>query len=260
LEPPSQASWSLWRRLHSQRERDAAHRQLRVASCFFYLRAMALAPSICGVILAAGFSTRMGRDKALLPWPPVAEGTPVANTFLGASVDLLQAYSDLVIVVAGKNEASIEPIAYAHGGFIAVNRQPERGQFSSLQVGMQEVLNRGRDAALIALIDHPPVLPSTVETLRDVFLNSDPEVWAVVPEVRRGEELVHGHPILIGREMIEAFLRAPTDSTARDVEHRYQQHIRYVAVDDARVAMSVDTPEDYERLISADLISSEKQF
>ena len=38
---------------------------------------MALAPSICGVILAAGVSTRMGRDKALLPWPPVAEGTPV---------------------------------------------------------------------------------------------------------------------------------------------------------------------------------------
>ena len=220
---------------------------------------MALAPSICGVILAAGSSTRMGRDKALLPWPPVAEGTPTANTFLGVTIDLFQAYSDLVIVVAGKNEAAIEPVAYAHGAFVVVNQQPERGQFSSLQAGLHEVLNRGRDAALIALIDHPPVLPSTVQTLRDVFLNSGPKVWAVVPEVRRGEELVHGHPIVVGREIIELFLRAPADATARDVEHHYQQHIRYVPVDDARVATNIDTPEDYERLSASHLISSEKQ-
>jgi molybdenum cofactor cytidylyltransferase len=221
---------------------------------------MALAPSICGVILAAGSSTRMGRDKALLPWPPVAEGTPAANTFLGATIDLFQAYTDLVIVVAGKNEALIEPEAYAHGAFVAVNQHPERGQFSSLQIGMHEVLNRGRDAALIALIDHPPVLPITVQALRDAFLNSGPDTWAVVPEVRRGEEIVHGHPILVGREIIEAFLRAPVDATARDVEHRYAQHIQYVRVDDARVATNVDTPEDYERLFGSDLISSEKQF
>ncbi len=221
---------------------------------------MALAPSICGVILAAGFSTRMGRDKALLPWPPVAEGTPAANTFLGATIDLLQAYTDLVIVVAGKNEAALEPVAYAHGASVAVNREPERGQFSSLQVGMHEVLNRGRDAALIALIDHPPVLPGTVQALRDVFLNSGPDVWAVIPEVRRGEDLVHGHPILVGREVIEAFLRAPADATARDIEHHLQQYIQYVPVQDARVATNIDTPQDYERLFGSDLISSEKQF
>ncbi len=221
---------------------------------------MILAPSICGVVLAAGFSTRMGRDKALLPWPPVAEGTPVANTFLGATIDLLQAYTDLVIVVAGKNEAVLEPVVYGHGAFLAVNREPERGQFSSLQTGLQEVLNRGRDAALIALIDHPPVLPITVRKLLDAFLTPGLDLWAVVPEVRRGEQLVHGHPIVVRREMIEVFLRAPADATARDVEHQYGQHIQYLPVEDARIAANIDTPEDYERLFSSNLISSEKQF
>ena len=201
----------------------------------------------------------MGRDKALLPWPPVAESTPVANTFLGATIDLLQAHSDLVIVVAGENASAITPVAYAHGAFVVVNLQPALGQFSSLHVGLQEVLNRGRDAAFIALIDRPPALPGTVRSLRNKFLYADPNVWAVVPEVKRGEQKVHGHPILVGREMIEAFLRAPVTSNAREVEHQYQQHIQYLAVEDPRLTMNVDTPEDYARLAQTEMISSEKQ-
>ena len=219
---------------------------------------MALSPNICGVILAAGFSSRMGRDKALLPWPPVAEGTPAANTFLGATIDLLQAYSELVIVVVGKNEPHITPVVYAHGAFLAVNREHERGQFSSLQVGLQEVLNHGRDAAFISLIDRPPVLPRTVKALREAFLYAEPDVWGVVPEFKRGDETVHGHPILIGRELIEAFRLAPATATARDIEHQHQRHIRYVPVDDPRLAMNVDTPEDYARLLNAEAMAAEK--
>jgi molybdenum cofactor cytidylyltransferase len=221
---------------------------------------MPLSPSICGVILSAGASSRMGREKALLPWPPVAQGTPAANTFLGATIDLLQAYSDLVIVVAGRNAAAIAPVVYAHAAFLTVNREPERGQFSSLQVGLQEVLNQGRDAAFVALIDRPPVLPDTVQQLREEFLYADPDVWGVVPEVMRGGQVVHGHPILIGRELIDRFLNSPATSTARAIEHECEAHIEYVRVDDPRVGVNIDTPEDYARLVGADAISSEKQL
>jgi molybdenum cofactor cytidylyltransferase len=221
---------------------------------------MPLSSSICGVVLAAGFSTRMGRDKALLPWPPVAEGTPVANTFLGASIDLLQSFADLVIVVAGKNAAAVGPVTYAHGGFLVVNPSPENGQFSSLRVGLQEVLNQGRDAAWISLIDRPPALPRTLHAVRDAFFSASHDVWAIVPELARGQATTHGHPILIGREMMEAFLRAPLDATAREVEHKHAEHIKYLPVDDPRISANIDTPADYERLFKNDLISSEKEF
>jgi len=113
---------------------------------------------------------------------------------------------------------------------------------------------------VIALVDRPPVVPGTVHDLTHALLTSPPEVWAVIPETRRGEEAVHGHPVVIGRDMIEAFLRAPADSSARDVEHRQQQHVRYMAIDDPRIVINVNTPEDYDRLRSANLITSETAF
>jgi molybdenum cofactor cytidylyltransferase len=206
---------------------------------------MARSPSFAGVILAAGESSRMGTDKALLPWPPQVEGPlPAKDTFLSAAIRSLLLTTDFVVVVAGKNGPDVAPIAYANGASVVPNPDPARGQFSSLQVGLQEVLNRGRDAAVITLVDRPPVGSETIQVLRDAFESASAEVWAVIPEL----EGKHGHPYLVGRELMEAFLQAPPTASARDIEHRYQNHIQYVAVDDPFVALNINTPDDYAAL------------
>ncbi|MCU1308411.1 MAG: hypothetical protein JWN45_3106 [Acidobacteriaceae bacterium] len=195
-----------------------------------------IAASFAGVILAAGESSRMGRDKALLPWH--------GQTLLSAAIDRLTPFTQLVIVVAGKNAELLKPEIYARGAFLAVNPEPECGQFSSLRVGLHEVLNHGRDAAVVTLVDRPPAKPATIATLLTHFARNferDNDKWAAIPEY----EGKHGHPIVIGREMIEAFLRADPKSTARDVEHANQEHIEYVPVDDPNVIVNINTPEDY---------------
>ena len=84
--------------------------------------------SFCGVILAAGESTRMGRDKALLPWPPQSSLNNSGETFLSAAIRLFAPYVDMVLVVVGKNQAELAPIVYSQGASMVVNSDPARGQ------------------------------------------------------------------------------------------------------------------------------------
>lgn len=199
---------------------------------------MSLSPSYAGVILAAGASSRMGSDKALLPWRN--------GTFLSSAINALQAASDLVIVIAGQNQQAVAPTVYSNGAFLVNNRNPEDGQFSSLRVGLNEVLGRGRDAAIITLVDRPAPKVETIEKLKQAFLAAPDNIWAVVPEFQGR----HGHPFIAGREMIEAFLRAPATSNAREVEHAHQEHILYLPVTDPLVATNVNTLQEFQQLLS----------
>jgi molybdenum cofactor cytidylyltransferase len=194
-------------------------------------------PSFAGVILAAGASSRMGQDKALLSY----EGA----TFLSGAIRMLQGACDFVVVVTGNNTELLKPVIYQSSAYYVRNAQPELGQFSSLRVGFQAVLDRGRDTACVTLVDRPPALPSTLAKLQQEFLQTSPDsTWAVVPQFN-GK---HGHPVLFSREMIEVCLRADPTTNAREVEHRYQNRIEYVDVDDRRIVININTPEDYSAI------------
>jgi CTP:molybdopterin cytidylyltransferase MocA len=186
----------------------------------------------------------MGTDKALLPYGE--------DTLLGASIRRLTPFTQLVIVVAGANVVGLKNSVYANGAFLVTNPAPEAGQFSSLRVGLGEVLNRGRDVAIITHVDRPPAAAETLQRLIAEFgakhnLPPTTRKWAIVPQV----DGKHGHPIVAGREMIEEFLRAPGDTTARDVEHQHHQRMEYVAVPDRNVITNLNTPDEYNAYLQS---------
>jgi molybdenum cofactor cytidylyltransferase len=197
-------------------------------------------PRLIGIVLAAGESRRMGRPKALLPCPP--DG----HTFITQAVRTLHTGGVAEVGVVGRvqdsalrNEVSRQarPVAYLE------NPSPERGQLSSLLVGVSYAEACDADAVMVLPVDIPSVKAATVQSLREAFdLGADPIVRAVY----QGR---HGHPVIFAR-LVFAELRAADHSVgAREVLRRDPARVREVAVDDAGVLRDVDEPDDYRRLV-----------
>lgn len=199
---------------------------------------------LCGIILAAGESSRMGTDKALLPWPPPATGATSApgRTLLSAAILALEPHTRAIVVVAGKNADAIATTVGACAAYMARNPDPSRGQFSSLQIGLRAAVDHGCDAAMITPVDCPPLAPASLALLREAFDRTrNGNLWAVAPE-NNGH---HGHPLLVSQEFIRIFLDAPVTANARDILRAHADRIVYVQVPDDLSRAGMNTPEEY---------------
>ena len=121
------------------------------------------------VVLAGGRSSRMGRPKALLP--------AGRETFVGRIARTLRdGGAGPVVVVAPAGDLAAR-IAAALGPHrppprVVANPDPDRGQLSSLLVGLAAIDRlgedpRGAEAALVTLVDVPLVTAATVRALLD---------------------------------------------------------------------------------------------
>jgi molybdenum cofactor cytidylyltransferase len=198
---------------------------------------------LCGVILAAGESSRMGTDKAMLPWPPAAPGAaPSRHTLLSAAILAFEPHTRVTVVVAGGNADSIAKLIGACGAYLARNPDPSRGQFSSLQIGLGAVLEHNCDSAMITPVDCPPLARSSLALLRESFQRAlARDLWAVAPE-NNGK---HGHPLLVSREFIRTFIEADVTSNARDILHAHSDRVVYVPVPDDLSRAGMNTPDEY---------------
>ncbi len=190
---------------------------------------------LAGVVLAAGRSERMGRPKALLP---DAEGVPfvarIARTLRRAGV------TPLVVVRPGAAEALAEALAAEDAGLV-VNPDPDRGQLSSLLVGLDAAGDP--DGLLVTLVDVPFVAEATVRAVVAAHARTR------APIVRPASGARHGHPVIFDRALFDALRRAPLDQGAKAVVRAHTAAIVNVPVDDEGAFVDLDTPEAYARAV-----------
>lgn len=191
---------------------------------------------IAAVVLAAGESSRMGRDKALLPFR--------GATFLEHIVSTLrQAQMEKIVVVLGHHADEIQAAVKLGNAEVMMNPRYREGQTTSLQAGLL-TLNEVVEGILLCLVDHPLISVSVVRKLIEAFQKQKPP--AVIPTYK-GER---GHPVIFSQTLFSEFKALGPDEGANLVARRHRAETVFVEVDDANVLRDIDTSADYEKLIA----------
>jgi molybdenum cofactor cytidylyltransferase len=190
---------------------------------------------IPGLILAAGESSRMGQDKALLTYR--------GRTFLETIIQTLrEADVSRVAVVLGHHAEEIQRGVKLEDVEVVINPEYQRGQTSSLQAGLRALNSADLEAVVLCLVDHPLISADTVRALVMSFRRTGAPV--VIPTFRNQR----GHPVLIARALFSELLGLDPGEGANTVIRKYRTATQLVEVNDSGILLDVDDPETYYRL------------
>jgi molybdenum cofactor cytidylyltransferase len=174
----------------------------------------------------------MGRPKALLQIG--------GRTFLENILSVVrQSEIEQTVVVLGHHREDIQKALRLENAVI--NPAYEEGMITSIQAGIRSV-QPTMDGALLFLVDHPVVDPTTL----DVLIGNFRPNRIILPKF----EGRRGHPVLFARNILDEILALPTTTGANAVLWKDPSRVVEVVVNDRGVVIDIDTPEDYQQLSS----------
>lgn len=188
---------------------------------------------IYGLIMAAGYSSRMGKLKALLP----LDGCTVLARCIRS---LVNGGASDVFVVTGHKADQVGTEAKTLGMHEIYNPDYDQGMFASVKAGVQG-LPDDASAFLVLPVDIPLVRSSTIRALTFDYLSNPADI---IYPCFRGER---GHPPLINVKLIPEILAHDGNGGLRTVLERHNQNARELNMPDIGILRDLDTPEDYEK-------------
>lgn len=190
---------------------------------------------ICGLILAAGLSMRMGDFKPLMPLG--------GKTLIEHAVDsILSGGAGQVVVVTGfRGEELGALLRRRYGGEVVLAENPAYAQtdmLESIRIGCRAL--PPCDAFFLLPGDMPVVRRSTFQKL--LAARPVDQVSIVFPTL----EGYRKHPPLIDGRLIPEILAFHGNGGLRQLWGQHEDLIRTVPVDDEGVWVDLDTPADYQ--------------
>ena len=193
----------------------------------------------CGIILAAGFSGRMGKFKPLLNYK--------GKSFLRNVAEKLSLVCNKIVVVTGyKEDEIIKDLSLIENENLkqkittVKNPEFEKGMFTSLQTGLSACENA--DWFFYSFVDQPD-LPEEFyfEFVRQI---EDGVNW--IQPAYKGRK---GHPILFDKLTARKILEAPKSMNLRVISGKKGLVKKIWGCDFPQILTDIDTPENYRALV-----------
>jgi putative nucleotidyltransferase with HDIG domain len=189
---------------------------------------------IVALILAAGFSSRMGELKPLLPLGRSSVIEEAVDRFWRGGIDDVR-------VVVGHRAEELTPFLDRLRVRWVLNPDYESGMLSSIFAGVRS-LEPDVEAFFLLPVDIPLVKPRTISELIERYRETGTAV--VYPRFLNEP----GHPPLIATACVSD-LPPQFEGGMRAYLSRFDARAVYVDVVDQAVVMDCDTPSEYRRLL-----------
>lgn len=190
------------------------------------------------IVLAAGTSSRMGREnKLLLPFRDSTVLATVVHAVCSSPVHE-------VIVVTGHQDRQIRDVLEGYRVRIAYNPEYEEGISTSIRRG---ILASSSDAAgyAVCLGDMPFITDLTLSRLLEVFAREErPSIVVATVHGRRG------HPVVFHSNFRPQLMEIDGDLGAKSVIEANEEEVVEVEVRDEQAFADIDTWESYTELRS----------
>jgi molybdenum cofactor cytidylyltransferase len=191
------------------------------------------------LVPAAGMSTRLGRNKLLLPF----NGRPL----IAHAVDtLLASKLDEIIVVVGHESDRVKEAIGQRRVKIVENPRYREGLSTSVSAGLVAVSSRAR-AILIYLADQPLVEPEEINLLISSFDEADKANKRIVVPFFRGQR---GNPVLVSSAYKASMVSISGETGCRRVIKQNPGEVLTIEMETDHVLRDMDTIEDYERIVA----------
>lgn len=193
---------------------------------------------VSAVVLAAGLSTRMGRNKLLLNFKDKPLIARLVDTLLGSKIDE-------VIVVLGheiekvRAELQGKPVRLVH------NPDYREGLSTSVRTGVDAV-SPDADGIMICLADQPLLEPADVNQIVAAFADAKKVNKSIVVPFFEGER---GNPVILDASLRVAILGIVGDVGCKGVIKRYPEKVYALEMENDHVVRDVDDVKAYERLV-----------
>ena len=190
-------------------------------------------PDTAAVILAAGFSSRMGRFKPLLPLGGGSVFAHITAVYRSAGISRL-------LAVSGHAAEDLHAEAAALGVPVVHNPRYAEDMFTSVRTGLAGI----HDATNIFIqpVDIPLVRADTIAHL--ALCSQEHDCAVALPEFL-GET---GHPPLLKAELVPSILDWNGDNGLQGALEQYAPC--RLAVADRNILFDMDTPEAYAEALS----------
>ncbi len=192
-------------------------------------------PKINGLLIAAGFSKRMGDFKPLMEYDN--------NPYIVVITKKLLSVCETVVIVTGHKSVEIEStikFAFIENVLfprvkVIVNPNFEKGMFTSLQTGVKELIDS--DWILYHFVDQP----FHKEKFYKEFTAKIDDEYDWIQPVHDGLE---GHPVMFKKTIFEKIISSPENHILRLIRDDGSTKKKIWDCSYSQILKDFDTPED----------------